>query len=447
VRGDRRRLPAAALAGVLAAGVLAALGTSPAHGETGYDPDGRRLMLLGDSVTHGSAGDWTWRYRLWHHLQATGAADVDLVGPSRALHEESAAYADPAFDRDHASRWGNRLVLPMYDVGDLAAEHDPDVVVVLLGYNDLTWFKRTPAQVAADMGETVAELRAEAPGVDVVVSRLPHTRTKGVEATNELFSALAAELDSAEERVVVAHADAGFRQSTADDVQDTYDPAHPTSRGELKIAAAVADALAALGMGAPWARPLATLPLGPREPARLSVRAGDGTATLRWSSSPGTTGHLVRRRDLTSRGGWSTVGDVGPEGVLRVDGLRNAHRYRFELTPRKGWARATDVRATETVVPRAPKPGRVPGRPRVRLVRGGSTGVAVVSWATARRATGYQVVRRDVRSGRVAVRGARGTRLRVTGLRPGRTYAFRVRAVNDGTPGPSSNPARVTTRR
>ena len=38
-----------------------------------------RILLLGDSITQGSEGDWTWRYRLWKHLTGAGV-DADLVG-------------------------------------------------------------------------------------------------------------------------------------------------------------------------------------------------------------------------------------------------------------------------------------------------------------------------------------------------------------------------------
>jgi hypothetical protein len=29
-----------------------------------------RVLIVGDSITQGSAGDFTWRYRLWKHLAA-----------------------------------------------------------------------------------------------------------------------------------------------------------------------------------------------------------------------------------------------------------------------------------------------------------------------------------------------------------------------------------------
>jgi hypothetical protein len=42
-----------------------------------------RLMIVGDSISQGMEGDWTWRYRLWEWLrsQPTGAVDFEFVGP------------------------------------------------------------------------------------------------------------------------------------------------------------------------------------------------------------------------------------------------------------------------------------------------------------------------------------------------------------------------------
>ena len=67
-------------------------------------------MVVGDSISHGSAGDYTWRYRLWKHLTGNGVA-VDFVGPRRGLFDsvrspsgeviDTNTYADRAFDSDH----------------------------------------------------------------------------------------------------------------------------------------------------------------------------------------------------------------------------------------------------------------------------------------------------------------------------------------------------------
>ena len=396
--------------------------------------DRERVLILGDSITHGSAGDWTWRYRLWRHLEAVGAAeDVNLVGPAKDVWQDSSAYVDPAFDRAHGARWGNRLTAPFEGLApqELAQRYLPDVVVLLLGVNDLVWLELSPAEVADRMGRTIAELRSAAPGVDVVVTRIPGLNVPGAAETNERYSAIAAQLDTAEERVVVAAADAGYVPSAPDDVQDTYDPVHPNARGELKIAAAVADALAEIGIGAPYPRPLPETPIGPRSGATLEADAGDGTAQLRWTSAPGTTGEIVWVRDAAD-GDWQQHGVPLAGGSTTVEGLVNGHTYEVALQPVKEWAVAEDVRSNTVVV--VPTPF-TPGPPR-RV-----TGVALrhaveVDWRRVRGATSYVVSVREVGAGE-GWRATEVTRSRATvrRLTAGVAHAVRVHAVTDGRAG------------
>src|SRR5215831_13993340 len=43
-----------------------------------------RIMIVGDSITEGSAGDYTWQYRLYEHLRPDGVSPR-MVGPSHWL--------------------------------------------------------------------------------------------------------------------------------------------------------------------------------------------------------------------------------------------------------------------------------------------------------------------------------------------------------------------------
>lgn len=66
-------------------------------------------MFVGDSMTIGRAGDFTWRYRMWQHLSSTFGGPYRIVGPRSELYEGSDAYADPAFPADarrHLAGWG-----------------------------------------------------------------------------------------------------------------------------------------------------------------------------------------------------------------------------------------------------------------------------------------------------------------------------------------------------
>jgi hypothetical protein len=48
------------------------------------------MMVVGDSISQGFEGDFTWRYRLWEWFSSQGLA-VDFVGPfigTRPKHKE-----------------------------------------------------------------------------------------------------------------------------------------------------------------------------------------------------------------------------------------------------------------------------------------------------------------------------------------------------------------------
>ena len=99
------------------------------------------------------------------------------------------------------------------------------------------------------MRATVEKLRGAAPGVDVVVVHVPVVTVPGAEELNRRFDELAAELDSQNERVLVAPADVGFVPDPEIQGTDSYDGLHPSASGERKIASAVAVALVQLGIG------------------------------------------------------------------------------------------------------------------------------------------------------------------------------------------------------
>src|SRR4051812_13421155 len=73
-----------------------------------------KLMIVGDSISQGSSGDFTWRYRLAKHFEAAGTP-VDFVGPRDDLFDNVAnkqgdhSYGDPRFDADHNAIWGRPI--------------------------------------------------------------------------------------------------------------------------------------------------------------------------------------------------------------------------------------------------------------------------------------------------------------------------------------------------
>lgn len=406
--------------------VIPLLAAPPVHAVQTADPV--RILLVGDSVTQGSAGDWTWRYRLWQHFEESGVP-VDFVGPRDDLYDNvtatqgSTAYADPDFDRDHAARWGMMLGAMDVPIGQLVATYHPDVVVEMLGVNDLIAPSLSPPDVvAAGVQQLVTDARAADPGVDIVLGQVTQTWFAGVADFDSRLDDVAAATTTAESQVVVARTAAGYDQSA-----DTWDGSHPNARGEMRIAAAMADALHELGVGPVAARPLVMPPVGPRTGARLAVTPSSGQALLRWSGPPGATGEYVWVRDRTRGDPWRRLPaqlpvDGRPGGSWTAQLLVDGHHYDFRLQPVKGSDAGKGVFSNVVDVVPAPPPAA----PRPLDFRAGRR-CAELRWDAPAWADRYQVQLLRTRRWRELGWTSR-TRYVARRLPLARTWRLRVRA-------------------
>lgn len=438
--GDWRRTSVSAFAVLaLVTGVASSAGAVGRADEATTGPT--RIMLVGDSVTQGSAGDFTWRYRLWTQLRSEGL-DVDFVGPRSDLFDNvtkkhgSDAYADPDFDRDHAARWGASIAVPDVDIGTLVATYEPDVVIEMLGVNDLTWGDRSPEDVVADVSQFVADARAVDPALEFVLAHQVQTWAENVPEFNELLDSAASAMSTANSPVVVSRPDIGFEE-----VADTWDHAHPNAQGELVIAAAQADALAELGIGSTYPRPLPSLPLGPRTPAVLEAWSQDEAVALAWVGPPGADGEYVWIRDVTPGAGWGWVRTslALPGNGWVYSGLVNGHTYEFRLEAAKGFQSANDVSSNVVaVVPRADPP-------TIALATAGADGRATLVWAGAP-GDEYVVERADPRAPDAWAEVLRtpGTSTVLEAVPPGQTDLYRVLAVTEGVLSRPSTAVSVT---
>lgn len=235
------------IATLTAAVTAAMLVAAPAQAD-----DPVRVLILGDSVTHASNGEYSWRYFAWKGLEQAGS-EVDFVGPHQGSFIEGdtwgGTYADPAFDTDHAARWGlsllEMLAYPGEEaptIGALVAEHNPDVIVEHFGVIDLAWFHLTVDEMAAQVRRFVTDARAVKPDVDVVLASVPQTWIPQAPAYNAALPGIAAELSTDASRVVATPV-ADFTEGV-----DTIDSSHPSTVGQQKLAAAVTVAFDALGL-------------------------------------------------------------------------------------------------------------------------------------------------------------------------------------------------------
>ncbi|MFD7770307.1 SGNH/GDSL hydrolase family protein [Streptomyces sp. NPDC059787] len=220
-----------------------------------------RFMPVGDSMTIGSAGEHTWRYRLWQHLCTAYGGPFTLVGPRETLHDPvtdaptSHAYAAPGFPRAHLAGWGEgwQHMVPL--IGETVRSCRADVLLVSLGLIDLGFYTNAE-QTAANVRAFIAEARAAGPRVRMAV--MPVIRNIRVEADpafaeqvahfNELLAKTVADLDEPDSSLLLVPPPASY-----DFHVDTYDGTHPNESGEHRIAGAFAEAMwRGWGLGGPY---------------------------------------------------------------------------------------------------------------------------------------------------------------------------------------------------
>ncbi len=248
------------------------LSASPGPGDGPRRTPGRRTawMFVGDSMTVGSAGELSWRYRMWQHLCSFGTEgeDFEIVGPRTALYDPAAdaavsqRYADPAFPlsaRRHLAGWGEGWLHMAPLIEDAVREHRPDVLLVSLGLIDLGFYT-DPAQTDAHVRLFVARARAANPRVAaVLLPVIPNSRcdhdpgfAAQCEEFNTLLAKTTADLCTSASPLLLASRPAGY-----DIARDTRDGTHPNASGEHRLAAAFADAAyQAWGLGAPYRHPI-----------------------------------------------------------------------------------------------------------------------------------------------------------------------------------------------
>lgn len=249
------------------------------------------LMLVGDSITHGSTGDWTWRYRLWKHLHANDV-QVNFVGPKKSLDhissgidgDEDMVYHDPEFNRHHAAQWGQPYIVARTTIQEYVAAYRPDFVLVLLGINDLVWYDVKPDEFEANFRAFIANARAAHHAVRLIVGTILDTKRanedfefeKRVNACNNRIRAVAAELHRPISPIEIADTAVEFIAS-----DHTWDDTHPNPNGEVRIAAAFADVLAhRFHVGARYPRPYPVLETIPSEFKRHVDTAADAGLEL-----------------------------------------------------------------------------------------------------------------------------------------------------------------------
>ncbi|KAF2255435.1 hypothetical protein BU26DRAFT_448876, partial [Trematosphaeria pertusa] len=295
-------------------------------------------MIVGDSISHGSEGDYTWRYRLWQWLRASNVA-FDFVGPWTGTFEPpeplppqppllqgevapptpdhvSGGYAldvDPAFDKDHFCHSGRQAAQMKNTIAAQVATYQPDYVLVELGFNDLGWFISGPDGLLSDMKTLIDNARGAKGNIKFAVANVPYrTRIGGREDLPIITDEYNSMLDSAIPSWSTSNSPIKlvlFRENYScelDNCPAGIDGLHPNQFGEYQIAQAFSRVLnSEYGFGSSALDVPANLPAKPC-PAPTNVKATTAPygVAVTWDKVYGSRGYRIKSK-RSSFGDWT----------------------------------------------------------------------------------------------------------------------------------------------
>lgn len=350
----RIRLVLASLTAALLALTLPPATAAPDEPAAAVLPAQPRIMVVGDSISHGFEGDFTWRYRLKKHLANSGTG-VDFVGPHTGTNALRRVASDgpPRFDgryrkgntfldSQHLAQWGWQVNQAKEVIADNVARHAPDVLLVELGFNDLTWGVSGPDGTLASMRTFVENARSANPDVSILIGNVPQrTPLPGrpdipvtIREYNAKLAAAVPQWSTAASPVAMVDVSSRLVPS-----HDTYDGVHPNVHGEVVIAKAFANRLSSfLHLGPRYGAIPWDLPgdLHPTEKPTLTVAPSGAEITLSWSRVFGASGFRIYQRDATA--GQRFVRLAFPVGAQTFTAgyLPPGHRMEFRVEVIRG---------------------------------------------------------------------------------------------------------------
>ena len=367
-----RRLSICVAAVLVAAGISVSPG-NPAEAAV------TKMMIVGDSISQGAEGDFTWRYRLAERY-AAGGVPVDFVGPWTGTKVLNADHADQgishngayrpgiSFDSDNLAQWGWQMHQAKDVIGSRVGTYQPDFLLVELGFNDLGWGVNDPAGLLNDLEWFIYHARAAKPNIKIAFADVPHRTPIEVQPDlpakiteyNNLLAARIPQLTSVASPLTVVDVDLAL-----DELGDTYDGLHPNVRGEYAIAKAFGDRLlTGLAFGTPFGSIPATLPapLAPGAPTSITATPVDDKIKVSWSHVFGATGYEFWQRDATAGGAWQKGQfEIGADSWT-ADLLPAGRRMEFQVRTTRGTRQVSAPSATASATVRA-----MPDVPNVRV--------------------------------------------------------------------------------
>jgi len=211
-----------------------------------------KVMIVGNSMTQGHEGDWTWRYRLWEWFK-NQKIPVKFVGPyigtfapADVEPPTSGGYAvgvSPDFDSHHFSNWGRQLAQDAVLIRGIVRTYQPDYLLVMLGFNDIGWGVSNGEGTLKSMELFVKEARAGKPDVNFalanIVQRLYLRDDLPIETAkyNRLLAEAIPRWNTSTSRIELVRLQENY-DCGVDSCPAAYDGLHPNALGEFQVAQA-----------------------------------------------------------------------------------------------------------------------------------------------------------------------------------------------------------------
>lgn len=285
-----------------------------------------RIMVVGDSMSHGREGDFTWRYRLWQWLIEENV-NFEFVGPYEgtktpdqprppqppALKDDPLPVPDVPIDHGdyaagvqfnshHFSSWGRQATQCKDLIEEQVARFRPDYLLVMLGFNDMGWGVADAGNTLGAMKKLVDNARTAKSNVKFALADVPmRTPIDGVERLppmveeyNQLLRLSVSKWAALESPVELVEVRRGYHC-----FRGSYDGLHPNVLGELQIAKAFSQTLCqkflvgSKDLTIPHEIPQRPTPV----PTNVVAAAVPYGVSVRWDRVYGAIGYDVRIRN------------------------------------------------------------------------------------------------------------------------------------------------------
>ncbi|TQN65244.1 hypothetical protein CSHISOI_10188, partial [Colletotrichum shisoi] len=263
-------------------------------------------MVVGDSMSQGHEGYFTWRYRLWQWLTHQ-KVDFRFVGPYKGTKtpEEPRPPQPPAlldepptenasvpidlggyavgvhFESHHFSVWGQQATQCQALVRDQVERFRPHYMLVMLGFNDMGWGVTDAEGIIAAMQQLIERARA----AESTGSPSPTCRS-GFRSTEQIKK-----WGTKESPIELAGVSDGYDCS-----RGSYDGLHPNALGKSQIARVFSQSLVrGYEIGTDELQIPREIPKRPTPvPANIVAKAVPYGIAVTWDSVYGALGYDVR---------------------------------------------------------------------------------------------------------------------------------------------------------